>query len=52
VPPARIIATKYISNDKTKGVAMTRPLCPFPAVAKYRGSGEVTDAANFSCAVE
>ena len=52
VAPARIIATKYVSNDKTKGVAMTRPLCPFPEVAKYKGSGEVTDAANFSCAVE
>ena len=50
VAPARIIATKYISDDKTKGVAMTRPLCPFPQVAKYKGSGEVTDAANFSCA--
>jgi hypothetical protein len=52
VAPARIIATKYISDDKTKGVAITRPLCPFPQVAKYKGTGEVTDAANFSCAAE
>jgi feruloyl esterase len=52
VAPARIIATKYMSDDKTKGVAITRPLCPFPQVAKYKGSGEVTDAANFSCAAK
>jgi feruloyl esterase len=30
-------------------VAMTRPLCLFPQVAKYKGSGAVTDAANFVC---
>jgi feruloyl esterase len=50
--PTRIVATKYISDDKTKGVAMTRPLCPFPQVAKYQGSGDVADAANFACAAE
>ena len=27
----------------------TRPLCPYPQVAKYKGSGSVDDAANFSC---
>jgi pimeloyl-ACP methyl ester carboxylesterase len=27
----------------------TRPLCPFPEVARYNGSGDVEDAANFSC---
>lgn len=29
---------------------MTRPLCPYPAVAKYKGTGSTDDAANFSCA--
>jgi feruloyl esterase len=52
VPPVRLIATKYHSDDKDKGVAMTRPLCLFPKVAKYKGSGAVTDAANFTCAVD
>jgi feruloyl esterase len=52
VPPTRLIATKYNSDDKDKGVAMTRPLCLFPQVARYKGSGAVTDAASFSCAVE
>ncbi|MDB5998429.1 MAG: feruloyl esterase, partial [Rhizobacter sp.] len=27
----------------------TRPLCAFPLHAKYKGSGSVDDAANFSC---
>jgi hypothetical protein len=51
VPPTRIVATKFISDDKAKGVAMTRPLCPFPQIAKYQGSGDTADAANFACAV-
>lgn len=28
----------------------TRPLCPYPAYAKYKGSGSIEDAANFVCA--
>lgn len=27
----------------------TRPLCVYPAVAKYKGTGNIEDAANFSC---
>jgi feruloyl esterase len=29
----------------------TRPLCPYPLVAKYVGTGSIEDAANFSCEV-
>ena len=29
----------------------TRPLCPFPAVARYIGSGDVERAASFVCDV-
>jgi hypothetical protein len=28
----------------------TRPLCPYPQVATYKGSGSIDDAANFACA--
>jgi feruloyl esterase len=46
-PPEKIIAT-----HRTKGVVdMTRPLCPFPEVAKWKGSGSTNDAANFVCAM-
>ena len=27
----------------------TRPLCPYPMVARYTGSGDVEDAGNFAC---
>jgi Tannase and feruloyl esterase len=48
--PDRIIATKYKTDgDQTSGVARTRPLCPYPNVARYRSSGSIDDAANFVC---
>jgi hypothetical protein len=48
--PDSIIATKYIGDNSSKGVQMTRPLCPYPQVAKYNGSGDVNDYASFTCA--
>lgn len=30
-------------------VVRTRPLCPYPQVAAYRGSGSTDDASNFVC---
>ena len=47
--PSSIIATKYADDDPGKGVKMTRPLCPYPQVAKYKGAGDTNDAANFVC---
>ena len=37
------------SRVKNGQVDRTRPLCPYPQVAQYKGSGSVDDAANFSC---
>jgi tannase/feruloyl esterase len=48
-PPDKIIGTKYVDNTPAKGVALQRPLCPYPQVARYKGSGDMKDAANFSC---
>lgn len=31
--------------------ARTRPLCPYPQVADYKGAGSSDDAANFECVV-
>jgi feruloyl esterase len=36
--------------DGSGHVDRTRPLCPYPQVAKYKGSGSIDDAANFTCA--
>jgi feruloyl esterase len=30
-------------------VVRTRPLCAYPEVAKYNGSGSTDEAANFTC---
>lgn len=49
--PAEIVATKYVDDRKSKGVQMTRPLCPYPQVPTYKGNGDTNDAANFSCSV-
>lgn len=51
VAPDRIIATGFVANDPAKGVAMTHPLCPYPQVAQYKGTGDTKDAANFVCEV-
>ena len=48
--PARIVATKFVDNDAGKGIAMQRPLCPYPLQARYRGAGDQNDANNFACA--
>ena len=50
VAPERIIATKYKDQSQASGVEKTRPLCAYPMVAKYKGSGDTNDAASFSCA--
>lgn len=45
VAPASITASQA---DKGK-IVRTRPLCPYPLVARYSGSGSVDDAASFAC---
>ncbi len=44
--PDSIFARKVRNNH----VVRTRPLCPYPRVARYSGHGSIDDAANFSCA--
>jgi feruloyl esterase len=50
VAPGPIIGTKFVNEmDPGAGVQMTRPLCPYPQIAAYKGSGDTNDAANFMC---
>jgi hypothetical protein len=46
------IAPKTIQASRTRpdGTKMARPLCPYPATAKWAGTGSTDDAANFMCA--
>jgi feruloyl esterase len=43
--PDQILAA-HVANNR---VDMTRPLCPYPQVAVYKGTGSTNDAANFAC---
>ena len=52
IAPEKIIATKYNGDNPANGIAMQRPLCPYPKVAQWTGSGDTNDAANFVCAGE
>jgi len=44
--PETIVASKPLPEGGTR----TRPLCPFPTIASYKGTGSTDDAANFQCA--
>jgi feruloyl esterase len=42
---------RMVASHETGGkVDRTRPLCPYPQVARYKGTGSTDEAANFSCA--
>lgn len=43
--PDRIVA----SHSTAGKVDRTRPLCPYPQVARHTGTGSIDDAANFVC---
>jgi len=40
---------RHFEAHRDGKVDRTRPLCPYPQVAAYNGSGSTNDAANFSC---
>jgi Tannase and feruloyl esterase len=53
--PDKIIATKYRDEEADRPVAekaveMTRPLCPYPEAARYKGTGNPNQAESFVCA--
>jgi feruloyl esterase len=43
--PERIVASRIKDGKPDR----TRPLCPYPQVAVYKGSGSTDEAANFEC---
>ena len=50
--PGVIIASKIegAAPATVESVIMTRPLCPYPQQAHYKGSGDPNRAENFACA--
>jgi feruloyl esterase len=49
IAPQSIIATKYEGNGLSHKVVMTRPLCAWPKIATYKGTGDPNNAASFTC---
>ena len=47
IAPDSIIATHLTNGTPDR----TRPLCPYPKVATYKGTGDVNRAESFTCAV-
>ena len=43
--PDRLVASRVVDGKPER----TRPLCPYPLVAEYKGSGGTDAAANFVC---
>jgi hypothetical protein len=43
--PNSIVASRVVNNQ----VVRTRPLCPYPQVARYSGQGSIDEAASFRC---
>jgi feruloyl esterase len=48
VAPERIVA----SHSTNGRVDRTRPLCPYPRVARFKGTGSIDAAENFVCAAK
>lgn len=46
--PQRIVATKFVAG-KPGQVELQRPLCPYPQVARYMGTGPTKAAESFVC---
>lgn len=44
-PPAQIPASRMIAGKTIR----TRPLCPYPQMATYKGTGDASNAENFVC---
>jgi feruloyl esterase len=47
VAPDKIVAS-HLTNG---AVDRTRPLCPYPQEAQWKGSGSTDQAENFACAL-
>jgi feruloyl esterase len=44
--PETLLATR---RDQSGAVTRSRPLCQYPLVARYTGTGSTDDARNFVC---
>jgi feruloyl esterase len=52
VAPAQMLAIKFKDNLPGGPVDRSMPLCPYPAMARYDGQGDVRAATSWSCSVD
>jgi feruloyl esterase len=48
IAPEMIVGSGKAPDDPTK--TMSRPICPYPQVTRYKGTGDINDA-SFECAL-
>jgi pimeloyl-ACP methyl ester carboxylesterase len=49
VVPEQMLATKYVDDNPAGAVAIARPVCAYPQVAHYKGTGNPNRPASFEC---
>jgi feruloyl esterase len=49
IPPTRLLAQPGDIKTSKLPSGTTRPLCPYPSYAQYKGKGESLEATHFSC---
>jgi len=47
IAPEMVIGSGKSPNDPTK--TMSRAICPYPQVTRYKGTGDTNEAASFEC---
>lgn len=47
--PGSLIGTRSANVDANYPSLRTRPICPYPEVARYSGTGSIEEAGNFMC---
>jgi hypothetical protein len=48
--PERVLATKMVGEGASARVDRTRPLCPYPLLARWDGKGDRKRAESYACA--
>jgi hypothetical protein len=52
VAPESVVAAKFEGQGPNRIVKMARPLCAFPKIAIYKGSGDTNNVENFYCGLQ
>jgi len=47
--PGPIVAAKDEGDGEVRHPTISRPLCPYPEEARYKGTGDPSDAVSFAC---